>query len=146
VPAPGDYDGDGKTDLAFYRPSTFQWIVLFSSSGFTSSMTMAWGAPLDIPVPGDFDGDGKIDLTVYRASAGTWYGLQSTFAYMSQSGVVWGGVTETPLAADYDGDGKDDYVVFQNGVWKVLFSSTNFSTSMTVSLGGAADIALPHHP
>jgi FG-GAP repeat protein len=47
---PGDYDGDGKTDLAVYRASTGQWFVLKSSSGYTTSVIQQWGASTDIPL------------------------------------------------------------------------------------------------
>ena len=30
VAVPGDFDGDGKTDLAIYRPATGTWHVLYA--------------------------------------------------------------------------------------------------------------------
>ena len=42
-PVPGDYDGDGKTDLAVYRPSTGVWCILLSSTNFTKFGSAQWG-------------------------------------------------------------------------------------------------------
>ncbi|MBV9957360.1 MAG: VCBS repeat-containing protein, partial [Acidobacteria bacterium] len=62
-----DYDGDGLTDFAVWRPSTGEWIIRQSSNAILR--TQAWGlASLgDVPVPGDYDGDNKSDLAVFRA-------------------------------------------------------------------------------
>ena len=70
---PGEYDGDGKTDLAVYRPSTGTWFIRHSSTGYATSASYQWGLSTDVPVPGDFDGDAKTDLAVWRPSTGTWY-------------------------------------------------------------------------
>jgi hypothetical protein len=59
---PGDYDGDGLTDPAVYRPSTGEWFVLYSSTNYTSSAVENWGLDTDVPVPGDYDGDRRTDL------------------------------------------------------------------------------------
>ena len=34
-PLSGDFDGDGKTDLVIYRPSTGTWYVRYSTSNYS---------------------------------------------------------------------------------------------------------------
>ena len=46
---PGDYDGDGKYDVAQYRPSNGYWFPI-ASSGVNIWPTQ-WGASTDLPVP-----------------------------------------------------------------------------------------------
>src|SRR4029453_15327402 len=99
---PDDYDGDGKTDFAVYRPSTGVWFILNSAS-FTRR-EQPWGLPGDIPVPGDYDGDGKTDFAVYRPSPGVWFILNS--ASFTRREQPWGLPGDIPVPGDYDGDGK----------------------------------------
>ena len=70
VPVPGDYDGDGMTDLAVWRPSTGTWFIRPSSTNYATSVSFQWGLAGDVPVPGDYDGDGVTDLAVWRPSTG----------------------------------------------------------------------------
>lgn len=36
VAAPGDFDGDGKSDAAVFRPSNGVWYLMQSQAGFTA--------------------------------------------------------------------------------------------------------------
>ena len=85
-PAPSlaaDFDGDGKTDLTVYRPTTGEWFVRYSSSNYSYGnwTSYQWGLPGDVPLAADFDGDRKTDLTVYRPTAGEWFVRYSTSNY-----------------------------------------------------------------
>ncbi|MFF2931068.1 RCC1 domain-containing protein [Streptomyces mirabilis] len=66
VPVPGDYDGDGTLDTAFWRPSEGNWYVQPGSGG--QQRVVQFGQDGDIPVPSDFDRDGKLDFAVWRPS------------------------------------------------------------------------------
>ena len=88
LPGMADFDGDWKTDQAFYRPGTGVWFVLPSGGGsYYGEYFGAAGS--DILVPGDYDGDGKTDIAVYRGSTGAWYIMPSSGGAPYSKG--WGG-------------------------------------------------------
>jgi uncharacterized delta-60 repeat protein len=115
---PGDYDGDGKYDVAVYRGGV--WHILTSGGKY---LVYTFGTASDIPVPGDYDGDSRTDVAVFRPSTGVWYYIRSsdnTFV-----GAQWGANGDIPVVGDYDRDDQADLAVFRAGVWYILKSGTN---------------------
>ena len=128
--AHGDYDGDGRADLATYRLSTGEWRIWTSGSSFLTSTVLVWGEAGDVPMPADYNGDRVTDLAVYRPSAGTWHlWLSGTQTPMT---VHWGGPDDEPVTMDYDGDGKADLGLIRHGGHEILLSSSNYLKSVQV--------------
>ena len=160
LPAPADYDGDGKTDIATFRPDSdllpgaAHWFILPSGGG--SAYAVAFGASgmMDMPAPADYDGDGRADIATYRPESDLVPGAAQWFILPSGSNsaysVAFGapGTMDQPVPADYDGDGKADIATFRSDSdlvdgahWFILGSATQADQS--IASGPAGSIAAP---
>ena len=147
----GDFDGDHRKDLAVYRPTTGEWFIFGSASGF---QTRVFGAPAasglgDVPLLGDFDGDGKTDLAIFRQATGEWlvFGSASGFQTRLFGSPAASGAGDTPVPADYDGDGIADLAIYRKatGEWFIFGSATGFQTHLfgAPAATGLGDIPVP---
>ena len=103
----GDYDGDGRDDIALFRANSGLWAV----RGVTR---VYFGGLSDIPVSGDYNGDGKTDLGIFRAYSGLW-------AVRGMTRVYFGSPSDTAVPGDYNGDGSCEAAIFRSvaGLWAV---------------------------
>lgn len=139
IPAPGDFDGDGRTDYAVYRNGEGTWYVVVSSTGAWSVLN--FGLPGDIPIPNDYNGGGKTDYAVFRPSDGNWYILYTeTQQFVA---VNWGANGDRPVPADYDGDTKTDIAIFRPSIGAWYYIRSSDSGMVAASWGSNGDLALP---
>ncbi|MFO0958408.1 MAG: FG-GAP-like repeat-containing protein [Isosphaeraceae bacterium] len=135
LPIAADFDGDGLTDQALFRPASGQWEVhLRVGQGFT----YVFGAGTSgVPVAADFDGDGKADLAIFNPATAAWTIRNSSTRAVATKKIpgLRGSAKLIPVPADYDGDGKADLAVFNSASadWIIRKSSNGVRISRHVA-------------
>ncbi len=121
---PSDYDGDGKADIAIWRPGAPTEARFYILQSQTNTVrTEIFGQDNDDPqITGDYDGDGKSDVATYRCpNLGAGDG-QCFFFYRGSNNNPNGNITYIPWGfgelfdffvspGDFDGDGKYDFCI-----------------------------------
>jgi hypothetical protein len=136
IPAVGDFNGDGKYDIAYFIKNTEYGnrqgdVYVALSTGSAFSAPVKWHDSLclndEIPLVGDFDGDGKDDIASFvmdtrhgDPSVGDVYVVLSTGSGFSEKVEKWHDLFccekyEVPLVGDFNMDGKDDIASVTTG-------------------------------
>jgi FG-GAP-like repeat len=136
----GDFNGDGKTDLAAMEPDNGEWWVGVSTgNGFATSAWGRWTPDYSLltwdVVVGDFNGDRQTDIAGFDEQGGDWWVAASTGqSFLTSLWIHW---TPDSAAAtwqdwrvgDFLGNGKDQIAGFlvgsttKNGQWTVFFAN-----------------------
>ncbi|MBI4865407.1 MAG: VCBS repeat-containing protein [Candidatus Wallbacteria bacterium] len=106
----GDYTGDGKADLCYYRDG-FGWVVKESTGDGQKHLTAGQRDRAALPYfCGDVTGDGKADFVVATTSGLTvWRSTGTGEPVMDDKLWYSGDMTKTLAAvADFNGDGRAD--------------------------------------
>jgi hypothetical protein len=124
VPLTGDFNGDGRSDIATFTrgDAADVFVALSNGSGFTGT-SVKWhdyfATGTEKPAVGDVNGDGRDDIITFTCgTAGDVYVALSTGSGFG-AGVKWSDSfcinDERPTVGDFDGDGRDDVVTFTGG-------------------------------
>ena len=74
VPLSGDWDGDGRDELALFDAAGGRFVLDSNRNGIdTSDPIHPFGQAGDLPLTGDFNCDGRDEIGIYRPATGAFY-------------------------------------------------------------------------
>jgi hypothetical protein len=133
-PTLGDFNLDGKTDIAGYR-SRNVWVLVGDGTGaFTARASAYENAILGPIVVGDFNLDGKPDMI---SGGGMLLGdgvLAPGTSGFNLGPWVVGGLYVLGLARDFNSDGVPDLLGLDNTTLRIRFNNCTAQGSVTVGL------------
>ena len=143
----GDFNGDGRSDLAVLDPATGYWHVelstgtSFTDSVWSTSNSSSWSSVM----AADLTGNGLTDLVGTVAGNSAWQVALSTGLGFTISS--WGNQAQNltnEVVGDFEGDGKDDIAgqVAGTNDWHVEISNgTAFTDTYWITTSAAIDLS-----
>ena len=121
----GDFNGDGKPDLAIANFASASVSVLLNTTApgattpsYANQATFATGISPNSVSIGDFNGDGKLDLAIANSTSNSVSVLLNTTApgaptptYANQTMFATGSLPKSVSIGDFNGDGKPDLAI-----------------------------------
>ncbi|GLZ39205.1 VCBS repeat-containing protein [Actinokineospora sp. NBRC 105648] len=127
----GDFNGDGRTDIAAWDP--YSNLTLFPGDG---AGHVSWGGAMwpgagewtgyKELTAGDFNGDGRTDVAAWDPYSNLTFFPGDGAGHVSWGGAMWPGAGEWTgykklTAADYNNDGRTDIAAIDPGSNLILF-------------------------
>jgi hypothetical protein len=142
-PVRADFDGDGRTDVSIFRPSSGVWWLNRSTDGIGA---VKWGLNGDLPFSADYSGDTKADFGIFRGKANHndvdfWILKSPSFSYNAYS---WGLPGDVPFSGDYNNDGQADIAVYrgsENAWYLSILGSPGEQRAFSFGLPGDIPLA-----
>ncbi len=148
--AVGDFNGDGKQDIAIANSGSNTVSVLLGNGDgtFQTQASYAVGGGPSSVVVGDFNGDGKVDLAVVNTAGNTISILLGNGDGTFQPQLITSLSGTSPLAAafgDFNGDGKLDMVELNSSYTMCIFigngNGTFQSPNCVANVAGTSIVA-----
>ena len=169
LPAPADYDGDGRADIATFRPvsdlhpGAADWFILpsgpnpgFRTTAGAFNVTFGAAGNADQAAVADYNGDGRDDIVAFRSvsdlapGSSQWFVLPSAGASPGFGGgfpVTFGQAGDIAAVGDYDRDGRPDLAVFapDTGRWTIRsgLDGTDRDETFGQTGGGVVPVLAP---
>ena len=138
--AAGDFNGDGKADLASLDGSTFEILIGIGDGTFASPVTYSVGANPVFVLQRDVNGDGKKDILVVNQGSNDVSVLlgNGNGTFQPQKTFAAGTAPASVVAGDFNRDGKIDIAVASTAGVSVLLGNGNgtFQAQKTYSATG----------
>jgi hypothetical protein len=147
-PSIGDFNGDGRTDIAVANINSSNiGILLGNGDGtFQTAVLYATDASPSGATPGDLDNDGDLDLVVTRFGYGSAIGFNAMGVLLNNGNGTFQPYTRLnigdnpyiPIITDLNGDGRRDLIVPSNANAQVIVALGNgngtFQTPTTYNI------------
>lgn len=144
-PAVGDFNGDGRDDIAVFTRGTTADVFVHLSTGVGFGAFALWhgsfGFNFEIPAIGDVDGNGRDDIITFnRGGFCDVYVAKSNGSSFVGNGVLWHGSfgcgNNIVGVGNFNGGaGRDDIIAFTRGTAADVFVSLSNGNS---AFGGVA--------
>ncbi len=140
----GDFNGDGRSDIATFNTNGSWWVNLSNGASFVSSQWSQWVSVSSWKsiMVGDVNGDRRADLIAFNRDGSWWVARSTGSSFATAQWTQWIGSASwnKVMVGDFNGDRKADIVGFNNdgGWWVGLSTGSSFATGQWSQWIGAS--------